>query len=192
MKKLLILLSAISLISAACNKEDNANNVEKSGNVVTINSNIDLESFETTFHNDEESNDLIITFSEPEDIPISEDYIASLGLSDLTLEKGIYTIIVPSDGSHNGKVRFNIKSYASIDGSALSTLQGPGFGPGIRIAKRYSRCGECCGGIGFRCGLVPKEAANPYADMIPVSYVIDFNQGYLEFTFLDNVDFETL
>lgn len=104
-----------------------------------------------------------ITFREEEDFSFSNRLANKIGFSELSIQKGIYTIY--TDAKNFGTVELKIKDYklkqsnSTYNKDEILTAKIEDDGIGIRIAKRKKRtCGgeyvtcECCCGIGFRCG----------------------------------------
>ncbi len=149
-----------------------------------ISGDVNLDSFETVFDYDSTTGDLNVIFSEPEDIDINPNQLTDIGLSSLVLSKGIYNISVLSGGY--GTVTFNIKSYSVVAGSAVvpeGTLS-----MGIRIAKRWTYCGECCSGIGFRCGWIPNSPAPSTPYFVSSDYSIDLASGKFTLLFTSSIN----
>lgn len=92
-----------------------------------------------------------IKFIEEETIPVNKEFLSSIDMEELVIERGNYE--VSFEENRYGTIYFNLQS---INFSTENNSEIKVDGVGIRIAKRLSsNCKyECECGIGFRCGFI--------------------------------------
>jgi hypothetical protein len=150
------------------------------------------------------------TFNEPEAIEVKSDIAEAMGYATLVLQPGDYTINF--DDNSYGVINFIIDQSKSVkNGQKSTTVNNDDTGIGIRIAKRHqkNRLCDCCGGVGFRCGLVPQEAGGSGDDFMVINkdvfsstshdgrtyfgYIsISQDAQYMKMKFTDVIDFASL
>lgn len=140
-----------------------------------------------------------ISFSEEEDIQVSDKFLKALQLDKLIIRAGEYNIDFNEENPF-GIVVFNIKEFSgNVD------IVNQKLAPGIRIAKRKHRScplSTCACGIGFRCGFtnLGDEGGNDGdaggdIDFERIAYVtvtLDKEKNTISLSFVNKLNWEKL